>query len=162
MLSSILLVKVIEIIVSSLYSYISELTQKKIGKNIQNKFIDKMETVNLDSYDDVYFQQLLFMASTNLESSVIIILEQCFNLVSKVCSLFGFALSLILVNIYSVFILLMFSCVSYYFKDKSNKLTKIATQRISEAQRKLAYHKQLFSQKSKFREIKLFSLFSSI
>lgn len=159
LLFTILTVKFVEVIISSLYSYISELSLKKIGKNIQYKFIDKMENVSLESYDDVYFQQLLFMASTNIESSVIIIVEQCFTVLAKICSLIGFAFSIIIINVYSVIILLIFSSISYYFKDKSNKLAKISAQKVSDKQRKLIYYKQLFSEKSKFRELKLFSLF---
>lgn len=139
--------------------FVSDLAGYKLTHNIENLIAEKFQAIPQKTIDKPDFLDLYKNTLEQSSYAPIEILNNLFNIISSGIGLIGYLIILLQLNIYFIFLLIVFSILIYYMKYHiQNKLFEFM-QNTTSKYREIQYYYDLISNKNFSNEIRLFNLF---
>jgi len=162
----IILVFVLDIIIRFIgdYSnYEKEILNIKLQNYCKNKIINKMENVDYIRFEDIEFYNLFYAANSQIDTALFSVIEGTVQIFSLFITLFSYVAILLIANPLAIIVMIIFNIPYLLLGNKIYQNDKDFRFSIFKHVRKIDYFgSEIISDKSLFKEIRIFSLFSYI
>ena len=149
----------INLIVNNIKYSISELAGSKLSHNIENLVAEKFQSIPQEIIDRPEFLDLYKNTSEQSSYAPLEILDNLFNIIASGVGLIGYIVILFRLNVWLVFLLLLFTLPLYSVKHNIQTKLFNFTRNNTSKYREIQYHYDLISNKKYSNEIRLFNLF---